>query len=179
MKEIISISGARGVGKSTLVHYLGIELGWPVIHISEELVAFSKLNTGKGLFELDIPDRDIIREQYGNVLTQRLSIVNSSSLVDLHFSDYREGRDKIIQPDTFLQIMTGLKVLVAHPHKIRDRRLLRAGKNPILDIDLIRTDQNTEIKAARIISERFKLPLQYVLANGSVEAVRSQLVMVG
>lgn len=174
--EVISVGGAKGIGKTTALKELGRLTSASVIHISFELNRFSQEHHGKRLRELTIFQRDRVRMDYGNSLAERLVKTADRMYLDFHYIDVREDPDKILHPESLLSIINNFAVVVAAPEVIQARRSSDKEEKRSLDLEEIKIEQNLEATCARKLAVFYNKQFSQVNGESSVKEVVSRLL---
>lgn len=165
--EIIAVGGARGVGKSTTLSFLSQNTGEKVIFVSQELTKFCLHETGRGLFSYSSEEKDILRESFGEYLINKfLEQRTGRFILDLHYTDYREGHDKVIQPECILERISKYVILDASSNSILRRRHFDSNRVRDLDLKLIEVERISERKAAERLAAYYKKPFYLFSTEG-------------
>lgn len=175
--KLIAVGGTRGVGKTTILRRLASS--YPevrVIFMSDELKRYTLEKTGRGFFDHDIPSRDRLRREFGMELIKKFEIMKGIVLLDLHFTDIREGQDKIIQPGELLQEISALVLVEAPSETILARRQLEELRGRKLSLEDISLERASELKGAITIASQFNIPLMRVNAEGTIEEATLEII---
>jgi adenylate kinase len=175
--EIISLGGAKGIGKTTTLHALE-ELGASTMQVSSELNRFSVDRTSKRIRELSIPQRDEIRIMFGEILAERLSHSPNRTYIDLHYTDSREDPDKILHPPARLAMLHVFVVMTADSDVILERRTKDVTRDRTLNRDRIAQEQQAEVNAAFNLAQTYKRPLRNIDASRSTSDIIFEILHV-
>lgn len=177
--EILTVGGAKGVGKTTALKELQESSRAQVVYVSAELKTFSIVNYSKRLSEHDIPQRDEVRKEYGEVLARRLERSrNNRVYVDLHYTDIREDPDKVLHPALFLNIINYFVIMTADLEIIQKRRLIDKARARELSLEKIKAEQDSELNCVTRLANNYGKPLTQINAALPIPEIVSLLLKI-
>lgn len=175
--EILAVGGAKGVGKTTVLKHLQELSQHQVVYVSSKLNSFSLAKHSRRLRELDVPKRDDVRKEYGEILAERLAKNSSNRVyVDLHYTDIREDPDKVLHPALFLSIINCFVIMTADLEVIQARRLADETRTRELNLEKIKAEQDSELNCATKLAASYSKPLVQVNAALPIPKIISLLL---
>lgn len=174
---MIAVGGARGVGKSTTLGLLTkLDPEIDLISLGDKLNDFSLRQTGTSIYDVSTPAKDQMRKAFTEELILGVQQNDGCFLLDLHYTDIREGVDKIIQPEVLIKNVDNYVVFDADAETIAQRSLNDPKKrNRITNLAYIEMDRFAEVSAARYLAEIYHRPYTYIDASHHPEDVVAEL----
>lgn len=174
---VVGLGGVRGVGKSTALRQLQCRSS--AVHAlfcSAALHAYSVEHTGLGLLDHAIPQRDQLREAFGIELAECARRQRICTMIDFHYTDFREDPYKIIQPEALLGAIDVFLLLDAPDEVVMSRRLGESTKGRLLSIDAIQLERASQLRAVQHVADRLGKPFTVVQASGGVIEIGDMIV---
>jgi deoxyadenosine/deoxycytidine kinase len=173
---VIGIGGIRGVGKTTTLNRLRQSRNdIDIIHVSQELKRSSLEMMGINFFDCDVPTKNIIRIEVSSQLVERLMNRCGVSILDLHYTDYREDYHQILMQNGLMQIIDVFVFLDVSDETIINRRSKNLHDYEKHSITEIQQERSSEMQAVRRLILDRRCPGLFLSAEGTIDEIAAQL----
>ena len=174
---LVAVGGVSGVGKSTILRHLaGSASGITCRFTSHELQELSLTWTGQEFHEHNESGRDHLRQALAQLIVASLFQEKSQVLLDCHYVDINEDRNKIIQPEVLLRHLTMALFIDASTEQIMRQR--RSDKNRIRSLSLkeLQDERTAELTAFKQIALDYDIPCLRITITDDIVEESSRLL---